>query len=68
MCISAGPQSGAPPPRPPQPWVLGLFAIPPGTAPAFSGYPGGKLAYHFGIRVAGEITQAEGYAAGRRAA
>jgi uncharacterized membrane protein len=35
---------------------------------AFSGYLGGKLAYHHGIRVAEEITQAEGYAASRRAA
>ncbi len=38
------------------------------AALAFSGYLGGKLAYHHGIRVADETTQAEGYAAPRRAA
>jgi uncharacterized membrane protein len=27
----------------------------------FSGYLGGKLAYHFGVRVAAEGTQAEGF-------
>jgi uncharacterized membrane protein len=30
-----------------------------------SGYLGGKLAYHYGVRVADETTQAEGYAAAR---
>jgi uncharacterized membrane protein len=28
---------------------------------AVSGFLGGKLAYHYGVRVAGETTQAEGY-------
>jgi uncharacterized membrane protein len=31
----------------------------------FSGYLGGRLAYRYGIRVADENTQAEGYAARR---
>jgi uncharacterized membrane protein len=31
------------------------------AALAVSGYLGGKLAYHFGVRVADESTQAEGY-------
>jgi uncharacterized membrane protein len=31
-----------------------------------SGYLGGKLAYHYGVRVADETTQAEGYADARR--
>ncbi|WP_079129290.1 DUF2231 domain-containing protein [Streptomyces qaidamensis] len=32
-----------------------------------SGYPGGKLAYRYGVRVADENTQAEGYPPGRGA-
>lgn len=34
------------------------------AALAVSGYLGGKLAYHYGVRVAGEATQAEGYTTG----
>jgi uncharacterized membrane protein len=34
---------------------------------AFSGYLGGKLAYRYGIRVADESTQADGYTAAGRA-
>ncbi|WP_159424481.1 hypothetical protein [Streptomyces sp. 3214.6] len=31
---------------------------------AFSGFLGGKLAYRYGVRVADESTQAEGYVPG----
>ena len=34
---------------------------------AISGYLGGKLAFHYGVRVADETTQAEGYGEGTRA-
>jgi uncharacterized membrane protein len=33
---------------------------------ALSGFLGGKLAYHYGVRVADETTQADGFAAGAR--
>jgi uncharacterized membrane protein len=38
------------------------------VALGFSGYLGGKLAYHYGVRVADEATQAEGYIATSRPA
>ncbi|SFW85297.1 DUF2231 domain-containing protein [Amycolatopsis australiensis] len=41
------------------PLVLSVAAL---LALAASGYLGGKLAYHYGVRVAAESTQAEGYA------
>ena len=40
------------------PLVLSAAAL---IALAASGYLGGKLAYHYGVRVAAESTQAEGY-------
>jgi uncharacterized membrane protein len=40
------------------PLVLSIVSL---GALSFSGYLGGKLAYHFGVRVAAETTQAEGY-------
>ncbi|NIH79093.1 DUF2231 domain-containing protein [Amycolatopsis viridis] len=40
------------------PLVLSAAAL---VALAASGYLGGKLAYHYGVRVAAESTQAEGY-------
>jgi uncharacterized membrane protein len=42
------------------PLVLSVLSI---AALTVSGYLGGKLAYHFGVRVAAETTQAEGYRA-----
>jgi uncharacterized membrane protein len=36
------------------------------AALAVSGYLGGKLAYRYGVRVAGEATQIEGYGGGSR--
>jgi uncharacterized membrane protein len=41
------------------PLVLSVVAL---VALAASGYLGGKLAYHYGVRVAAESKQAEGYA------
>jgi uncharacterized membrane protein len=38
--------------------VLSVLSI---ATLAVSGYLGGKLAYHYGVRVADEATQAEGY-------
>ncbi|MGW6646816.1 DUF2231 domain-containing protein [Streptomyces iakyrus] len=52
---------------------LDLFALPRATSAmsvavlGLSGYLGGKLAYRYGIRVADENTQAEGYTPGRGA-
>ncbi|HUZ36552.1 MAG TPA: DUF2231 domain-containing protein [Streptosporangiaceae bacterium] len=48
----------------PGPVGLGMIALSVVSfaALAFSGYLGGKLAYRYGIRVADERTQAEGYA------
>ncbi|TDQ00481.1 DUF2231 domain-containing protein [Labedaea rhizosphaerae] len=40
------------------PLVLSVAAL---VALAASGYLGGKLAYHYGVRVAAESTQAQGY-------
>jgi uncharacterized membrane protein len=40
------------------PLVLSIVSL---CALGVSGYLGGKLAYHFGVRVAAETTQAEGY-------
>ena len=40
------------------PLVLSVVSL---AALAVSGYLGGKLAYHYGVRVAAESTQAEGY-------
>ncbi|SED68377.1 DUF2231 domain-containing protein [Jiangella alba] len=42
----------------PGPLVLSVAAL---AALGVSGYLGGKLAYHYGVRVADETTQAEGY-------
>ena len=39
-------------------FVLSLVAI---VGVGISGWLGGKLAYHFGVRVADEVTQAEGF-------
>ena len=38
------------------------------TALAFSGYLGGKLTYRYGVRVASEVTQAEGFVPAARPA
>jgi uncharacterized membrane protein len=40
------------------PLMLSLVSL---AALSVSGYLGGKLAYHFGVRVAAETTQADGY-------
>lgn len=42
------------------PLVLSVVSL---AVLAVSGYLGGKLAYHYGVRVAAESTQAEGYRA-----
>ncbi|MGW4134278.1 hypothetical protein [Amycolatopsis japonica] len=42
------------------PFVLSAAAF---VALAVSGYLGGKLAYRYGVRVAAESTQAEGFTA-----
>ncbi|MFF4325109.1 DUF2231 domain-containing protein [Streptomyces sp. NPDC001591] len=44
--------------------MLALSAVSLGAL-GFSGYLGGKLAYRYGVRVADETTQAEGYAPSR---
>ena len=41
-------------------WLVALSAASV-AALAFSGYLGGKLAYRYGVRVASEVTQAEGF-------
>ncbi|MEU0219528.1 DUF2231 domain-containing protein [Streptomyces sp. NPDC006265] len=46
------------------PLVLAALSV---AALGVSGYLGGKLAYRYGVRVADESTQAEGYAPGRGA-
>jgi uncharacterized membrane protein len=46
------------------PLVLSLVSL---LALSASGWLGGKLAYHYGVRVADEATQAEGYRAAARA-
>ncbi len=46
--------------RPVDPRLVALSAASV-TALAFSGYLGGKLAYRYGVRVASEVTQAEGF-------
>ncbi|MGI5127216.1 DUF2231 domain-containing protein [Pseudonocardia sp. CA-107938] len=45
-------------PVPVGPLVLAAVSV---AALGVSGYLGGKLAYHYGVRVADEATQAEGY-------
>jgi uncharacterized membrane protein len=50
-----------PEPAAPVPWgLVALSAVALATLGA-GGYLGGTLAYHYGVRVAGEDTQAEGY-------
>ena len=57
---STGSSGGAVPTGPLALSVVSLLAL------GASGYLGGKLAYHYGVRVASEAVQAEGYAGGSR--
>ena len=54
---------GQPASTPAGPLTLSAVSL---VALAISGYLGGKLAYHYGVRVASETTQAEGYRVGEQ--